>query len=184
MTETWFTSDTHFGHRNIIEYCNRPFDSVDDMNEALVTYWNETVGINDTVIHVGDFAMGKIADTLPIVGMLNGEILLVPGNHDRCWEGVRKGQIKWCGKYLDAGFSGILGSTTSWWEFLVCHFPYVGDSRHEERYSEWRPADFGAPLIHGHVHDIWQVNGNQINVGTDVWNYRPVNIDTIRTLAF
>ena len=61
---TWFTADLHFGHRNIIDYCNRPFRDVDAMNESLIENWNESIAADDTVWVVGDFALGKIADTL------------------------------------------------------------------------------------------------------------------------
>ena len=84
---TWFTADLHLGHRNIIEYCNRPFHDVDAMNDALVENWNEAVAPEDTVWIVGDFALGKIADTLPIASTLHGHKILVAGNHDRCWAG-------------------------------------------------------------------------------------------------
>jgi calcineurin-like phosphoesterase family protein len=82
---TCFTADLHFGHRNIISYCDRPFSDVGEMNDVLVRNWNDTVADGDTVWVVGDFALGKIAETLPIVGMLNGEKTLVAGNHDHCW---------------------------------------------------------------------------------------------------
>ena len=84
---TWFTADLHLGHRNIIDYCNRPFRDVEAMNNALVENWNESIAADDTVWIVGDFALGKIADTLPMVGALHGNKILVAGNHDRCWVG-------------------------------------------------------------------------------------------------
>ena len=58
----FFTADTHWGHRNIIRYCQRPFADVDEMNEALITNWNSTVGKDDIVFHLGDFAMGGSAE--------------------------------------------------------------------------------------------------------------------------
>ena len=58
---------------------------------------------------------------------------------------------------------------------LAGHFPYEGDSHDEDRFTRWRPVDDGAWLLHGHVHTSWQVNGRQINVGVDVWDYAPVS---------
>lgn len=174
MTTIFFTADTHFGHVNIIRYCNRPWDNVDDMNEGLIRLWNETVGPDDVVYHLGDFAMGKIADTLPIVKRLNGTIRLVPGNHDRCWPGHGKKAEKWLGRYLEAGFFDITHPQIACGIWDLCHFPFAGDHTNKDRYADWRPTDRGYPLLHGHVHDKWKINGEQINVGCDVWDYRPV----------
>lgn len=78
----FFTADTHFGHKNIIDYCKRQFRDVEEMNETLIDNWNGTVGKNDTVFHLGDFGMGDAADWNRILDRLNGRIYLVAGNHD------------------------------------------------------------------------------------------------------
>jgi len=67
---TWFTADLHLGHRNIIRYCDRRFESVGVMNRALIARWNEIDDDDDTVRVLGDFALGTIADTLPRAGEL------------------------------------------------------------------------------------------------------------------
>lgn len=74
-------ADTHFGHENVIKYCNRPFKDVDDMNYRLIKNWNETVSNNDTVFMLGDFAFGREA-VEKIVPRLNGRKILIKGNHD------------------------------------------------------------------------------------------------------
>jgi len=80
MTRIWITSDHHFFHRNIIKYCNRPFNSVSEMNEFMIKKWNEKVGDNDIVLHLGDFAFkGRARE---IRNRLNGTIILIRGNHD------------------------------------------------------------------------------------------------------
>jgi calcineurin-like phosphoesterase family protein len=73
----FFTSDTHFGHQNIIDFCDRPWRTADEMNEALIERWNRLVGPNDTIYHLGDFAM-KIRDDeiRAIVRRLNGHKIL------------------------------------------------------------------------------------------------------------
>jgi len=78
----WFTSDTHFHHANIIRFCNRPFASVEEMNEELIRRWNETVPEDGIVFHLGDFAHGPAADWLSVLQRMNGEVHLVAGNHD------------------------------------------------------------------------------------------------------
>jgi len=79
---TFFTSDTHFYHENIIKYCSRPFSSVDEMNKAMIDNWNNVVGKNDIVWHLGDFCFGKKDNIMEIFPKLNGKINLVMGNHD------------------------------------------------------------------------------------------------------
>jgi len=179
----WFTADLHLGHRNIIDYCNRPFAGVDEMNRALVSNWNQTVADNDTVWVVGDFALGKVAATLALTGELNGRKILVAGNHDRCWHGHGRRAAGWTERYLDAGFDEViqgettvdLGDTTA----TVCHFPYRGDSHDHDRFAEHRPLDRGQWLIHGHVHEKWTQSGRMVNVGVDVADFRPINAQQI-----
>lgn len=179
----WFTADLHLGHTNIIRYCDRPFADADDMNAVLVERWNDVVAAGDEVWVLGDVALGRIADTLPLVRRLHGRKVLVAGNHDRCWAGHRKGLDRWTKEYRSVGFAAIhqgvveveLGGQT----VLACHFPYRGDSQDEERHVGHRPTDRGQWLLHGHVHDRWKVEKRQINVGVDVWDYRPVAEDTL-----
>lgn len=178
----WYTADTHFGHLNVINFCDRPFDDVDHMNSELIRLWNEKVDPDDTVIILGDFAMGKIAETLPIAQQLNGHKVLQLGNHDRPWIGNRHNagkQVRWNREYHDVGFTlmynmsfeGMIGDH----DVVMSHFPYTGDSHDEDRFEEFRPTDDGKILLHGHVHDGWKVNDRMINVGIDVWDYAPVS---------
>ena len=159
----WLTADLHLGHVNIIQYSNRPFSNVGEMNEAIVERWNETVGVNDRVLILGDVAMGRIDDTLKIAGRLNGFKVLLTGNHDRCASFLGKSTAEWTRRYLDeGGFTEIHQGTlrvdpdASHQNVLACHFPYSGDSTHELRYADQRPPDHGEWILHGHVHDAWR----------------------------
>jgi len=78
----FFTSDTHFQHTNIINYCKRPFSSVAEMNGKLIQYWNETISNDDIVFHLGDFAFCGPTKAREIKEQLNGKIILIRGNHD------------------------------------------------------------------------------------------------------
>jgi calcineurin-like phosphoesterase family protein len=78
----FFTSDTHFFHEGIIKFCNRPFESVEEMNETLIRNWNETVPKDGTVFHLGDFAFGGWREWMSAYNRLNGKIYLILGNHD------------------------------------------------------------------------------------------------------
>jgi calcineurin-like phosphoesterase family protein len=170
----YFTSDQHFGHANIIGYCHRPFADVDRMREWFVDLWNWVVEPDDVVWVLGDVALGRLEETLPIVSALKGHKVLVPGNHDRCWRGHRKPSKRQA--YLDAGFEEILDGdqvlTIGGQQVLVSHFPYRGTGDQEgldERYREFKPVDEGAWLLHGHVHDRWRIRRRQLNVGVDAW---------------
>ncbi len=143
------------------------------------------VADEDEVWVVGDVAMGTLADNLPLVGLLRGRKRLMAGNHDRCWAG-KKGWEKWVDRYLEAGFEEIvqgpvetrIGSR----QVIVSHFPYAGDSQDRDRLTEQRPVDRGSWLLHGHVHEKWRTRDRMINVGVDVWDFRPVRSDVLADL--
>jgi len=209
--KSWWTSDIHFGHTNIIEYCpgrrgmikdyvngvtrdeGKTYDrlladgkEVSMMNMALISNWNKTVAPNDIVNIVGDLALGKIDESLALVPRLNGHKRLFPGNHDRCWAFAKnktpEKRKEWEQKYKDAGLElwpeQVLKQVGPH-AVLVCHFPYRGDSHGEDRYQFARPFDEGRVLLCGHVHDAWKTSGRQINVGCDVWGYKPVSESVI-----
>lgn len=172
----WFTSDHHFGHERIIELCERPFTSVDEMNAVMIERWNARVRADDTVYVVGDFAMGRIADTLPIASKLNGRKILIPGNHDRCWAGEKRAarRREWIGRYMAAGFDEVwhldrpmVLVLADFTPVLVWHFPYAPDPRGRVELDTLRPSDRGTWLLHGHVHNEWCVVDRQLNVGVD-----------------
>lgn len=183
---TYFTADLHLGHGNILRYCNRPFADVDAMNAGIIARWNDTVGPDDTVWLLGDVVVGHIADTLPLVAQLNGTILLVPGNHDRCWPGNGPKSLPWIERYLAAGIEDVYRSG-AWIDLAgqtvaMSHFPYEDIARHEGANTRFLPYDDGHWLLHGHIHDEWKVNGRQINVGQDVWDYTPVSEQQIAAI--
>ena len=80
----YFTSDTHFDHANVIRFCNRPFATVEEMNEALITNWNRKVHRDDTVYIMGDMFF-RTTDPEPILQRLKGKKHLIVGNHDSQW---------------------------------------------------------------------------------------------------
>lgn len=182
----WFTSDTHFGHQNIMKFEpeSRPFSDTNDMDEVLIERWNSVVAPGDVVFHLGDVAMGKIAESLPKLARCNGQKVLVPGNHDRVFSGIVERMRKRFEPEYEKVFSVILpeqfqlelsdGSVVD-----MCHFPYEGDSHGEDRYADKRPVDRGLPLIHGHVHGSWKFNGRQFNVGVDANGLVPVSEDEV-----
>lgn len=182
--EIWLTADTHYSHANVIRYCGRPYDTVEAMDEALETLHNELVKPGDQVWMLGDIVMGKRDQTLSVIARLHGDKHLISGNHDHTFAGNKR-QAAGIAQYTTAGFASIAdtgvldvaGRTVG-----LHHFPYAGDSHDTDRYAEFRPADRGGWLLHGHVHDAWRQRGRMVNVGVDAWAMRPVHLDEVRAL--
>lgn len=172
----FFTSDHHFNHKKVIAFCDRPYSDLFEMNRALVENWNEVVGPDDDTWILGDFTFGGTIFTASIAKQLNGRKHLIRGNHD--WKRIKSTR-------LDMGFASITDETTDIWledpddgwrtHARMSHFPYQFSHPTDSRYEELRPKDNGAWLLHGHVHRSWRVKERMINVGVDVWGYRPVS---------
>nr|WP_166873197.1 metallophosphoesterase [Salinibacterium sp. ZJ450] len=182
---TWWTSDTHFSHPNIIRYCRRPFADVAEMNRELIARWNHVVAPGDVVWHLGDLSLGvQIEEQVMMTAALNGIRRLVPGNHDRVASFFNGGdqRARFWPVYEAAGWEIMpeqLQHSIAGRRVMVCHFPYRGDSLGEDRYRPHRPVDHGLPIIHGHVHTDFAEQGRQFNVGVDVRQFSPVAESTI-----
>ena len=155
----WWTSDHHFGHANIIKYCNRPFADADEMNKAMVNRWNDLVAEGDEVWIVGDLVLGQLTVNLSAhVWRLKGRKILVPGNHDACWQGQKKGRRQ-VTPYLDLGGIARIVDDPEPVEIAgqrvqVNHFPYdPGEPGRPARFAQWRPEDVGGWLLCGHIHE-------------------------------
>lgn len=186
----FFTSDTHFGHKNIIKYSNRPFSDFAHMDWEIVNRWNSMIGDTDVVYHLGDVAMGDSDRWDEILKSLNGYKVLVVGNHDRIFLGEKERQRqKWDEKYhewFDEVYDNFTTTLLGGIRVNLSHFPYEGDSHDGDRYTDFRLPDDGRVLIHGHTHAEWATkemdsrvsrsskNTLQIHVGMDAWHYRPV----------
>lgn len=182
--KTWFTSDLHFYHTNVIAYCNRPFTSVEEMNEMLVKNWNETVGPDDLVYVLGDFSLA-IRPVELFTKRLNGRKILVSGNHDWCHPANKKARgdrmAGMVAKYIENGFEAVYQHMVihvDGEEINLSHMPYREDDT-DQRFFNHRLINNGNWLFCGHVHEKWQRKGNMINVGVDVWNMRPVALETL-----
>jgi calcineurin-like phosphoesterase family protein len=170
VSKIFLTSDTHFGHTNIIKYCNRPFKNAYLMDNALIENWNSAVGPEDIVYHLGDFAFGGIAKYLP---RLNGEIILIRGNHDR------NSELKGCDFKIHQNLDFKYGG----YKFKMNHRPvYPAGTNDPFRDAEVKSiinlSEYDW-ILSGHIHEKWVKHGKNINVGVDVWDFKPVSIDTI-----
>jgi calcineurin-like phosphoesterase family protein len=160
----WWTSDTHFGHVNIVRLSDRPFASVEEMNEELVRRWNARVARGDTVYHLGDFALGPRGTAGIWRARLNGNIVLVLGNHDRSKTAMR-----------EAGFDVVLNRLD------VCVEGVNVSMRHAPPKPENRDTVGCDLFLHGHVHNAWVRDGKCINVGVDVRDFQPVSFQELLT---
>lgn len=160
MVQTWFISDTHFNHAKIIEYSKRPFKDVDEMNRTLIKNWNERIKKDDTVYFLGDFCFVFKGSPKAEhwISQLNGRIVFIKGNHDE-------------NNTLKTDIHSLLLDKNERFFYLV-HKPEDGET--------------GMINIVGHVHAAWKFKTFQwdighttdcINVGVDVWSYRPVNFN-------
>lgn len=195
------TSDQHFDHSNVIKYCDRPFSSVEEMKESIVKNFNEVVDNECHTVFLGDTSLSANS-TRDVLPRLNGTKTLIVGNHDRCFEAVAKPhkltQQHWIEKYLSWGFDYVhlwcdMEITPPTYKEAITirmsHFPYKdsGDHTYEERFTKYRLEDEGQVLLHGHVHEKWRTKRTSkgtlmINVGVDVWNFRPVSLYQILDL--
>lgn len=152
----FFTADTHFGHSNIIRYCDRPFSSVQEMDETLIQNWNDVVGPNDTVYHLGDYSFG---DPYPYKKRLKGHIELIAGNHD-----VRDVCEKVFSKVHDIKIIKVDFKT-----IVMCHFAM----------RVWPKSHFNSWHLYGHSHGMLEPSGKSFDVGVDANNFTPVDFDTV-----
>ena len=175
QSRLFFTSDTHFNHFKIAQYCNRPFASRGEMNKALIENWNKVVPRDGIVIHCGDFMLNHSLknekDYDKIANKLNGTIYLVRGNHDiiRLRKNYQtKNHIVWVGDILNIQ----IGSQ----KIVASHYPLL-----------CFPAQYN---VFGHVHTLEDGNVygpdspfsdflkiceyRQYDVGVDQNGYKPV----------
>lgn len=141
MSQTFFTSDLHFGHANALRFDNRPWDTIEEMNEALIENWNQKVGKNDLVFIIGDFLWKSDEAALDILKRLNGRLVLICGNHDKFVKKPEFLQYFEAVKDYDDIKVGLKSGENK--RCILCHYfmpMYNGHYR-------------GAILLHGHSHD-------------------------------
>ena len=169
----FFTSDTHFGHINIIKYCNRPFSSVEEHDETLIKNWNEKVGPDDIIFHLGDFAFGSEKQWMNYLDKLNGKKYLVIGNHD--WRNLTPGvcqRFEEVSQQMNINIEGI--------HIWLNHFPFLCFS------GAWKVTNPSWQLF-GHVHSgpnsqdgldfprLKMLFATQYDVGVDNNNFTPIS---------
>lgn len=181
----FFISDLHFGHKNIIHYQKdtRKFMTVEEMDNHMIECWNKVVYKKDRVYVIGDFSFYRdIEKTKEILSKLNGNKILIRGNHD----------LFTSKQYIEAGFEDVrdelLIKLSNKKRVLLKHYPYYNYKLFNQikdylklRKNSWRnyytfyPINKGFWHIHGHHHGGERVIGKEINVNVDSWNFKPVS---------
>jgi calcineurin-like phosphoesterase family protein len=156
-----FTADTHFGHGGALGLFRRPFASVHAMDEAMIERWNERVGPADEVWHLGDFAVRRpAAEMARILAALHGEIHLIAGNKDGP-DTMALGGFASVHRYVELELAGV--------HLVLCHYPF----------RSWDRMARGAINLHGHSHGRLKRLPRQLDVGMDVWDFRPISFEKV-----
>jgi calcineurin-like phosphoesterase family protein len=173
----WFTSDQHFWHANVIEYCNRPFSNVDEMDEALISSWNKSVMPDDLVYHLGDFTLGNRLIAEKYFKRLNGyiRVLEYPWHHDKRW---LRGQMYWSSHEVVYDLPIVVLEHEADVPIILCHYAF----------EIWDRKHYGSLHFHGHSHGELHRVENRLDVGVDnaykfTGAYRPFSLEEAVELA-
>lgn len=159
MSNIFFTSDTHFGHYNAIQHCKRPFSSVEEMDEALISRWNEDVGAKDIVYHLGDFKFSSKQKVSYYLDRLDGRVILIRGNHDhnlKAWELQLFNEVH---DMLEIKQLNL----------FLCHYAM----------RVWPKKHYGARHLFGHSHGSIEASPDSFDVGVDSHNYFVWSLDEV-----
>ncbi len=179
MSRKLYIADWHYGHSNVLAYDNRPFTSVEQMDEELIKRWNNAVNKDDTVYILGDMFWCKTTEAIPILDQLNGTKILIKGNHDRCNDKTFASKFTKIDDYMEIEDNGR--------KVVLCHYPIPCFKNHF----------YGWYHLYGHVHNSFEWNMtehqkyimrelygkpcNMFNVGCmmDYMDYTPRTLDEI-----
>ena len=153
----FFTSDEHYGHKRIIEYCNRPFDHLSQMDEEIIKRHNVIVSGGDTVVHVGDFTLlPTLEEAKKYISRLNGHHIFLKGSHDR---------------WLTSN-NTIYEKKVNGQVIVACHYAM----------RVWAKSHYGSWHVYGHSHGKLEPIGKSWDVGVDKNNFFPVSFDQLKAI--
>ncbi|MBP2656742.1 MAG: phosphoesterase [Firmicutes bacterium] len=162
MGNIFMISDMHFGHKHIIRYENRPFATVDEMDNTMIQNWNQMIGKDDVVFVLGDVSFYNKEKTTQIIQSLHGYKTLIIGNHDE-------------------------GRSVTWWREVgfeeVYRYPIVYEKfyilSHDPLYMS---KNMPYANIHGHTHHLKYEDTQFFNVSVECINYTPMRFDEIKAV--
>ena len=177
-SDVFFTSDLHFGHKNIIQYCNRPFKNTTEMDNTIIENWNKTIPKDGIVFNLGDLGM-NLNSYKNLLHKLNGKIYHIIGNHDNS-ETINylKSIGIQCYDMAEINISDneIEGQQT----IVLCHY----------QFNQWNHSHRGSWHLYGHDHVLIHKNKNaSLNIGIDghnmtPWSYQEVKIQITKQLLY
>ncbi len=172
MTKTFFTSDHHFGHENIIRFCKRPFSNAKEMNEVMIQRWNEKVGPNDMVYHLGDFALKSKDDLATILDQLNGKIHLITGNHEAAAL-QNKHKFQWVKDYYELKMKDP-DCSNGVQRIILFHYAM----------RVWRGDRRGNWHLYGHSHgNLPDLNDRlSFDIGVDNHDFYPLSYEEVKQI--
>lgn len=165
----FWISDNHFSHKKIIEYCNRPFSTAEEMDEEMIKRWNAKVTKADIVFFLGDFCFGRDSiDPSLFLSRLNGKIYWVVGNHEK----LDRIAVASNGKIM--GFHQILNISVNHQNIVMCHYPI----------TYWEGREGGAWMLFGHCHNSYQAPDHTLswNCGVELNNYEPISFGELQKI--
>ena len=167
---TFFTSDTHFDDEYAIQYFNRPFKSVDEMNAVMVEKWNSIVTDQDTVYHLGDFTLGDNHHFSNWVSQLKGNIKILPGSHDHPWLKVfvASERVQVIAPLISVEFTEIMVGNDPQL-VVMCHYSM----------QVWERSNYGSWHLFGHSHGKLKGIGLSFDVGVDCTEFMPLSLEAV-----
>lgn len=172
--KVWFTSDLHFWHKNICKYCNRPYNTVEEMNQGIIDNWNSVVKEDDIVYLLGDMGFCGIEKLRVLMSQLKGHIRLVQGNHDSDKVVNRLIEEELIEEVATLCYITIIGDEECPDQDLtLCHFPMI----------DWYNKEKGAWMIHGHQHQLPNTPSCSFahwDVGLDKNQMTPISFEQLK----
>ena len=172
--KVWFTSDLHFWHKNICKYCNRPYETIEEMNQGIIDNWNSVVKEDDIVFVLGDLGFCGIEKLRSLMSQLKGRIILIQGNHDPDHVISTLHNEKIINNFDKLMSITIIGDEECPnQELTLCHFPMI----------DWYNKEKGSWMIHGHQHQLPETpscSAIHYDVGVDKNNWTPINFEQLK----
>lgn len=151
---TWFTSDLHLFHKNIIGLCSRPFENLEEMHGHFIREWRRKVRPNEDVYILGDLSFGGSTDTALFLYSLPGHKFLVKGNHDKN-KHIPIEHFEWVKDYHELNLKRPGGKKK---KIVMSHYPF----------ASWNQMHYGSWMLHGHSHGTYNPEkGRILDVGYD-----------------